>query len=572
MPTRPQADGLALHPLAWLAGAVAGRPLRVAPLPSGQASYTDGATIHLDASLPHPQQRCVVMAHSLLLAAGSLAPAITRHLRLRPTVSQRYFGLELQRAAVLLADRLPPGFAAQAGLVAVSPSQSARESYALALAGRQVDCPAWLGQIRPSRVQPDAAMALAPGQARRAAHEDSSEDDQALSPDDLNLLEKFRTPLSSGLGFADTLLRLLDFRRGSGPAAKTNTDSEDDGAAALAQTPADHSDSHLPQRSVSARARANTARLAAPGTRALHYPEWDESRQAYRPNHVRVSEIIPLPEEDTGTAPSPAVALPGLGAALARIGVRYQHVRGRNKGEDLDLDALIDVSIQRRSGHSMHENIYIATEASRRDLSVLLLLDISRSTADRGDDGLTVLQRHGSIALQLTDTFERLGDHVASYGFHSWGRERVRFVRLKAFTERATVSADRIAALTPSGLTRLGAAIRHGTALLGQNQHHTHRLMLMLTDGFAYDDGYEGRYARADTARALAEATAAGIACVCVNIGTDQDDATLRQLYGEAAYLRSANTTGIVGPLRQLMHSALYRASLARMRRQVTEP
>ena len=72
--------------------------------------------------------------------------------------------------------------------------------------------------------------------------------------------------------------------------------------------------------------------------------------------------------------------------------------------------------------------------------------------------------------------------------------------------------------------------------------------------------------------RALAEATAAGIACVCVNIGTDQDDATLRQLYGDAAYLRSADTTGIVGPMRQLMHSALYRASLARMRRQTVTP
>lgn len=547
--------------LSWLAGAIAGQPLRVVPLPAGATSYTDGAAIHVDASLPLAQQRIVVIAHSLLLSAGSLPADIVDRLAFRAGLARRYFGLELARAAALHADRLPPSFPTSLNLPSRS-SESPADSFAKALAGEAVSLPDWLGELRPRRLATAVTLAHA-AQATRGARDAESDDDKPLAAGDHELLERFRAPVS-GWGLADLLLKLMDYRRGAGNTASA-PQSEDEGGAALANSAARQVNDGSKLLAQAPRARAG--RVGAPDHGALLYPEWDAPRQRYRPNHVRVAEIIPRAEDDAGDAEPPRLPLPGLGAALARIGVRYQHVRGRNKGEELDLDALIDLSVQRRSGHSSHENIYIATEPSRRDLSVLLLLDISRSTADRATDGLTVLQRHGAIAERLADAFERLGDRIAAYGFHSWGRERVRFVRIKAFDERASIAPERIAALMPSGLTRMGAAIRHATALLGADRHHTHRLMVMLTDGFAYDDGYEGAYARGDTAYALAEATAQGIASVCVNIGTEQDDATLRELYGDAAYLRSTDTAGLVPALKKLMTQALYRASLARMRR-----
>lgn len=547
--------------LSWLAGAIAGRPLRTVPLAAGSASYTDGVAIHVDAGLVLAQQRLVVIAHSLLLGAGSLPADIVDRLQWRGALARRYFGLELVRAAALHTDRLPPSFLASLNLTSPS-SGSPDESFAKALAGETVSLPNWLGELRPRQLATAVTLAHA-ARAKRGAADPESDDDQPLTAGDRELLERFRVP-TSGWGLADLLLKLMDYRRSAGDAASAEH-SEDEGGAALANATARQVTGRGKLLAEAPRARAN--HVGAPDHGALLYPEWDVQRQCYRPNHVRVAEIIPHAEDDAGDTEPPRVPLPGLGAALARIGVRYEHVRGRNKGEELDLDALIDLTVQRRSGHSSHENIYITTEASRRDLTVLLLLDISRSTADQGADGLNVLQRHSAIAGQLAEVFERLGDRIACFGFHSWGRERVRLVHIKAFDERASVAPERIAALTPSGLTRMGAAIRHASALLGVDRYHTHRLMVMLTDGFAYDDGYEGAYARGDTARALAEAAVQGIACVCVNIGTDQDDATLRQLYGDAAYLRSADTAGLVPALKNLMTQALYRASLARMRR-----
>jgi nitric oxide reductase activation protein len=112
--------------------------------------------------------------------------------------------------------------------------------------------------------------------------------------------------------------------------------------------------------------------------------------------------------------------------------------------------------------------------------------------------------------------------------------------------------------LEPAGMTRMGAAIRHATKLMAHEKNHSHRVIVLLSDGFAYDDEYEGQHAQADTARALAESQAKGIGCVCLNIGSEQDDEVLKRLYGSSAYLRCANIQKAVPALRSLMLSAIH--------------
>jgi nitric oxide reductase activation protein len=118
----------------------------------------------------------------------------------------------------------------------------------------------------------------------------------------------------------------------------------------------------------------------------------------------------------------------------------------------------------------------------------------------------------------------------------------------------------RLGGLAPAAYTRLGAAIRHGTAVLERDGGTSRRLLVVLSDGFAYDHGYEGPYGEADARRALAEARRRGMGCVCVSIGADTDVHALRRVFGTAAHAtipRATQLAGVVGPLfRSALRSA----------------
>ena len=125
---------------------------------------------------------------------------------------------------------------------------------------------------------------------------------------------------------------------------------------------------------------------------------------------------------------------------------------------------------------------------------------------------------------------------MALYGFRSQGRTAVQVVPVKRFGDPFdTLTLRRLNALVPGGYTRLGAAIRHGSSVLEADGGTVRRLLVVLSDGFAYDHGYEGDYGEADARRALAEARRRGTACLCLSIGAGVDAASLRRVFGTAA-------------------------------------
>ena len=73
----------------------------------------------------------------------------------------------------------------------------------------------------------------------------------------------------------------------------------------------------------------------------------------------------------------------------------------------------------------------------------------------------------------------------------------------------------------------------------------------MLSDGFAYDHGYEGRYGEADARRALAEARRRGVGCLCLSVGADAEPAALRRVFGAAAHatVPRRQLPAVIGPL-----------------------
>ena len=73
----------------------------------------------------------------------------------------------------------------------------------------------------------------------------------------------------------------------------------------------------------------------------------------------------------------------------------------------------------------------------------------------------------------------------------------------------------RLNSLEPGAYSRLGAAIRHGSAVLEARGGTSRRLLVVLSDGLAYDHGYERAYGAADARRALdrSEPSRAPAAC-----------------------------------------------------------
>ena len=94
----------------------------------------------------------------------------------------------------------------------------------------------------------------------------------------------------------------------------------------------------------------------------------------------------------------------------------------------------------------------------------------------------------------------------------------------------------RLHGLVPGAYSRLGAAIRHGAAVLEDRGGTSRRLLVVLSDGLAYDHGYEPAYGAADARRALAEARRRGTGCLCLSIGASTDAETLRRVFGSAAH------------------------------------
>jgi nitric oxide reductase NorD protein len=140
---------------------------------------------------------------------------------------------------------------------------------------------------------------------------------------------------------------------------------------------------------------------------------------------------------------------------------------------------------------------------------------------------------------------------------------------MKRFDDRMDVTVlRRLSASEPGAYTRLGAAIRHGTSLLARESGVSRRLLVVLSDGFAYDYGYEGGYGEADARRALSEARRLGTGCVCLSIGASTDAAKLRRVFGTAAHAAVSRFEDLPRVIAPLFRFALRSAEAQRRKSQ----
>jgi len=170
-------------------------------------------------------------------------------------------------------------------------------------------------------------------------------------------------------------------------------------------------------------------------------------------------------------------------------------------------------------------------------MAITVLVDVSASTRDMVSDGRRVIEIEKTTLLIASEAFDALGDSYAILSFSGVGAPDVRIATLKAFSESNSETVRRrIAGIEAGGNTRLGAAIRHATAMLAA-QPAGHRLLLILSDGKPNDvDRYFTTYAVEDSRQAIFEARADGIYPFCLTIDANDPDPYLARVFGASGH------------------------------------
>lgn len=301
------------------------------------------------------------------------------------------------------------------------------------------------------------------------------------------------------------------------------------------------------------RARGTAVTLLE-GLPVASYPEWDYAAGIERPDWTTILEAD-APVGQTGCGPSPVetVEMKRI-TALARdasIGRRIRH-KGQRDGDTLDIDAAIAWNIERRAGLVPEPRVYQRDAPGPRDLAIVLLLDLSQSTADRDRLGQSVLAIEREAAGIVASAVHDAGDAIAVHGFNSDGRDRVWFLRIKDFDEPVDrVVRARLSALRSSHSTRLGAALRHAGRTLVMRRAFR-RVLLVLTDGEPSDiDVQDPLYLAEDARRVVAQLRRNGVDAFAFGMG-DGPFQQLDRIFGIRRALRIPRIAALPARIMQL--------------------
>jgi nitric oxide reductase NorD protein len=560
-----------LQALGMLASAVAGRSVVVAELQPGESPWTDGQTIYVDAAARAGTKLRAIATQASMIAAGSLDPDVVRCLDRHPRLARRYLAVEGHRALVANAFLLPGALASFGDPDIARRSDSPDASLNIAAGRAVIDDPApEFGVIRAAKVLAACSRAAGQNDQTNAPHVPRHRGTQELEEldaeiDDSDDPDLFTSPVGGGGFIGKWLKKMLSSARktgsGGGPPGADSrahrTNSANRGMYAVS-SPASTSSEDADDCSILTDADA------------VMYPEWDVTRKRYRPSWCTVREVEPKLKASATHAIEDAI---GVRRPLSRLGMSLHRRPRQSEGDDVDIDAAVEARVEVRAGSVPDEAVYLDSLRRRRDLSVLLLLDVSGSTAESGTMGRTVHEQQRAAVANLMVALYDLGDRVALYAYYSQGRRAVSMVPVKRFDDHLNAQViRRLNSLEPGAFSRLGAAIRHGSAILEARGGTSRRLLVVLSDGIAYDHGYERAYGAADARRALTEARRRGTGCLCLTIGAGTDGQWLRRVFGSTAHATIARPDQLAGVVGPLFRSALRSAEVRRKASLIPSP
>jgi nitric oxide reductase NorD protein len=255
---------------------------------------------------------------------------------------------------------------------------------------------------------------------------------------------------------------------------------------------------------------------------ALCYPEWDYRSGAYHPHGASV-HVVPC---ELGAQSWVEQTLDRHRGMLQQIRQKFELLRATRSrlrkqldGDEIDLEAYLESTADFRAGLPRAQRLYQTQRRIQRDLALVLLIDVSGSTDSWVAAHRRIIDVEREALLLVCVALEGLGQPYAVQAFSGEGPERVLVRSVKDFNEAFSITVgQRIAGLEPEQYTRVGAAVRHATALLMQ-QPARHRLLVLLSDGKPNDvDQYNGRYGVEDFKRAVTEAKLQGLNPFCLTI------------------------------------------------------
>ena len=266
------------------------------------------------------------------------------------------------------------------------------------------------------------------------------------------------------------------------------------------------------------------------------HKEWDCNLQDYLYSHVRVLDKV-LTEKESDFYKLTLKHHRGL---VKRIRYAFELLKPEGlirlrqwvEGDEFDYRALLDFALDKKAGRIPSDKLYIKHIKQTRDVAVLLLVDLSRSTANAvfGSYG-TVLDVEKEAIVLFCEALGVVGDAFAIAGFSGTGRLGVDYFRIKDLDENMDDTVKRrINAMAPQRSTRMGAAIRHATRQLKKISSKV-RLLIILGDGFPNDVDYKQNYAIEDTRKAIFEARSKNIYAHAITVNF-AGDPKLDDLYG----------------------------------------
>jgi len=300
------------------------------------------------------------------------------------------------------------------------------------------------------------------------------------------------------------------------------------------------------------------------GDAVYYYDEWDCRISDYRVKWCRLQEK----GLESGSAGFVIQTLESYADLVAEVRRQFQMLKPERlkriphleRGEEIDLDAAIEATVDRRAGQPPSEKIYVEKNRKERDFSTLFLLDMSASTDERVNkqerattaqtsEEKKVIDIEKEALVIMAEALEEIGDEYAIFGFSGYGRRQVDFYTIKGFHEVYGEEArGRFEKIKPQRSTRMGPIIRHAVEKLAGRESKIKNIIL-ISDGYPQDYDYgEDRsgkeYALKDTMMALEEAGRKNIHTFCITVDRAGHD-YLRQMCHPARYLIIEETAAL---------------------------
>lgn len=269
----------------------------------------------------------------------------------------------------------------------------------------------------------------------------------------------------------------------------------------------------------------------------LTYNEWDYGKRVYKENFCKVYPKSLLKTDlyyYKNTIAKNASTLLGLRKMLTNVNNKMQQQKRLTQGDEFDIDAITDLYVDVHSKRTPSEKIYVSNRKKEKDLSILILLDVSLSS-DGYAAGNRVIDVEKEVSILFGEILNEFNIDFSIDSFYSKTRNFSTYLTIKDFDENWNIAKHKVGAVEPSGYTRIGAALRHAGARLDK-RNTKNKWVIVISDGKPNDyDKYEGKYGINDVKQALRELNSRNINSYALAIEA-QAKYYLPQMFGQNHY------------------------------------